>query len=188
MAELYVNNAYNSLYPVRQIPYKMIDYLFKNNTELWKLLYYSQSTLNQPLVSDTIKANMIANTSTGDLSKYQVFFQQYTTDATLSGDAQIRIEVVRVEMPNNRTDALVKILVQCIANNKAQVIATDKSPIDHRGFAMAQSIVESLNGTQLEGVKSQLFIDGSIDRQTGVYKTSFGDNFSGYEIIIDCWV
>lgn len=185
--ENYTNVAYNSFLEARKLPMNIVDYLFYNSQELWKLLYYPQSTLNQPDVSNSIKAKMIAKTATGDLSKYQVFFETYNTDATLLADAQLRVVVLEVQ-PTDRTHALVNILVQCIVSNKSSVISTDIAPVESKGFAIAQEVARVLNGAKLSGIKGALWLDRREDSRTGIRKVGYSDNFSGYEVLLGAYI
>lgn len=69
----YTNTAYNSMFQARKLPMNIVDYLFDNAENLWKLLFYSQSTVNKPPVSNSDKSKMIARTTSGDSSTCQVF-------------------------------------------------------------------------------------------------------------------
>lgn len=179
--------AYNNYEAARKLPYTIMNYLFDNCDDLWKLLYYQDGTLGKPKVSNSIKKKMIAKTSEGNLDDYQVFFQFYTSDSTSKSNAQLRIQIISAESIN-RTDVICRIGFQCISDNKTMILSTDTSPVDNRAFAMAQSIIECLNGQQLECTKTPLFIDKSEDRYTNVAKQEFNNNYSGYVITMSCYI
>lgn len=181
------NEVYNSYLNVRQLPKRIVDHLYKNADEFWKLLYYSQSTINQPNVSNTIKKNMIATSSSGDNSDKQILFEVYTSDATISANAQVRISVLEVK-PTNRTNGKITLLIQCIVNDKASVISTDISPVESKAFAIAQELIKELNGTEFEGLNGCLWLDKGQDGRTGLYKTAYGNGFSGYDLIMGAQV
>lgn len=183
----YTNTAYNNMLQARRLPESIVNQLFDNADNLWKLLYYPQSTVGEPNVPDNIKADMIASTATGDLSNYQVFFELFNTDSTVLADAQLRLAVLEIK-PVNRTNIVVTVVVQCIVNNKATVISTDTVAVENKAFAIAQEVVTALNGTELSGLKGALWLDMSQDRGTGIRKVSYSDNFSGYEIIFGAYI
>ncbi len=184
---IYTNEVYSNFLEARRLPMNVVDYLYKNSENLWKLLYYPQSTLGQPNVSNSNKAKMISKVSSVDQSAFQVFFDTYTTDAMVSANAQLRISVLEIK-PINRTNAIVEIIIQCIVNNKASVIQTDTIPVENKAFAIAQEVVQALNGTEIEGLKGSLWLDKSQDGKTGIYKRGFSDNFSGYELIMSAYI
>jgi uncharacterized linocin/CFP29 family protein len=68
------------------------------------------------------------------------------------------------------------------------VINTNVSNVDNRATAIMQVLVQALNGLQLEGCKTPLNIDFSADRFTGVNSTFFNSEFSGYELIMSCYI
>jgi len=183
----YTNTAYNNMLQARRLPESIVNQLFDKADNLWKLLYYSQSTVGQPNVPDDIKANMIASTATGDLSNYQVFFELFNTDSTVLADAQLRLAVLEIK-PVNRTNVVVTVVVQCVVNNKATVVSTDTVAVENKAFAIAQEVVTSLNGAELSGLKGALWLDMSQDRGTGIRKVSYSDNFSGYEIVFGAYI
>lgn len=179
----YTNTAYNSMFQARKLPMNIVDYLFDNAENLWKLLFYSQSTVNKPPVSNSDKSKMIARTASGDSSTCQVFFELFNTDATVQADAQLRLSVLEIK-PINRTNTVVTVVIQCIVNNKASVVSTETVPIESKAFAIAQEVIKALNGAKLEGLKGSLWLDMAQDRGTGIRKVGYSDNFSGYEIVI----
>ena len=179
------DNAYNNYAEARILPKRIVDYLFDNVPNLWKLLYYDKDPMNNGDLSNTEKAAMICKTSSGDTSKYNILFQHYSNEALKDATTQIRIEISRIDSIN-RTDALVRVLFQVIVNNKLMVVNTDVSNVDNRAMALTQCLVEALNGLKMENLKTPLNIDFSQDRYTGVTSVFFNSEFSGYELVMSC--
>lgn len=182
-----MDNAYNNYIEARTLPKKIVDYLFNNVPNFWKLLYYETDPDFQPDLSSKQKAAMICKTSSGDTSKFNVLFQHYTNEALKDATSQVRIEIMRVDSLN-RTDAQVRVLFQVIVNNKLMVVNTNVSNVDNRSTAIMQCIVEALNGLKLDGLKTPINIDFTQDRYSGVKSVFFNSEFSGYEVVMSCIV
>lgn len=179
--------AYNDYIGVRKLPSDIMDYLFNNCDELWKLLYYKGDTVGKENVPVSEKRKMIAKSSGDNLDEYQVLFQFFTSDSSSKANSQLRIQIISAES-TNRTNVLCRVGIQCIVNNKNMIVSTDKSPIDNRALAMAQAVIQCLNGQRMETAKTPLNIDKSIDRYSGITKYDFNNNFSGYIITMSCYV
>lgn len=181
------NNAYNNYLEARVLPKKIVDYLFNEVPELWRLLYYENNPDSQPDLTNAQKASMIAKASTGDTSKYNILFQHYNNDALKDATCQLRIEIMKIDSIN-RSDAQVRVLFQVIVNNKLMLVNTDVSNVDNRATALMQILVNALNGKCLEGLKTPLNIDFSEDRYSGVESVYFNTEYSGYNVIMSCYV
>lgn len=179
--------AYNDYIGVRKLPSDIMDYLFNNCDELWKLLYYKGDTVGKENVPVSEKRKMIAKSSGDNLDEYQVLFQFFTSDSSSKANSQLRIQIISAES-TNRTNVLCRVGIQCIVNNKNMIVSTDESPIDNRALAMAQAVIQCLNGQRMETAKTPLNIDKSIDRYSGITKYDFNNNFSGYIITMSCYV
>lgn len=179
--------AYNDYMGVRKLPSDIMDYLFNNCDELWKLLYYEGNTVGEPPVPNSEKKKMIAAGSGDNLDKYQVLFQFFTSDSSSKANSQLRLQVISAES-TNRTDVLCRVGFQCIVSNKNMIVGTDESPRDNRALAMTQAIIQCLNGQKLESTKTPLNIDKSIDRYSGISRYDFNNNFSGYNITMSCYI
>jgi len=179
--------SYNDYLGVRKLPSVVMNYLFNNCEELWKLLYYSGDTIGKENVQNSIKKSMISTGSSSGDENYQVMFQFFTKDSTSKANSQLRIQVISAES-TNKTNVLCRLGIQCIVENGNMIIATDEARLDNRALAMAQAIIKSLNGQKLENAKTPLNIDKSIDRYSGVVKYDFNSSFSGYNITMSCYV
>ena len=178
--------AYNDYSLTRDLPTIIVNYLFNNTPELWKLLKYSQKPLDKEDLSNSEKAKMIGRTSF-NTDEYNVLFQKYTTDAMIKAKSQLRIYIDKVSS-YGRTDALVRIIFQIIVNNNEMMIETPKSKNDKRDVAIMQTIVEALNGVKLDKTKSQMFVNNDIDRFAGAEQVSYNNNYSGFQLTMDVWI
>lgn len=178
--------AYNDYSLTRDLPTIIVNYLFDNAPELWKLLKYSQKPLDKKDLSSSEKAKMIGKTSF-DTDDYNVLFQRYTTDAMVKAKSQVRVYIDKVSS-YGRTDALVRIIFQIIVNNNEMMIETPKSKNDKRDVAIMQTIVEALNGVKLDKTKSQIFVNNDIDRFAGAEQVSYNNNYSGFQLTMDVWI
>ena len=177
--------AYNDYSLTRDLPTIIVNYLFNNTPDLWKLLKYSQKPLDKKDLSDSEKAKMIGRTSF-NTDEYNVLFQKYTTDAMIKAKSQLRIYIDKVSS-YGRTDALVRVIFQIIVNNNEMMIETPKSKNDKRDVAIMQTIVEALNGVKLDKTKSQIFVNNDIDRFAGAEQVSYNNNYSGFQLTMDVW-
>ena len=178
--------AYNDYSLIRDLPTIIVNYLFNNTPELWKLLKYSQRPLEKKDLSDTEKAKMIGKSSF-DTNEYNILFQRYTTDAMIKAKSQIRIYVDKVSS-YGRTNALARVIFQIIVNNNEMMIETSKSKNDKRDVAIMQTIVEALNGVKLEKTKSQIFINNDIDRFAGAEHVRYDNDYAGFQLTMDVWI
>lgn len=178
--------AYNDYSLTRDLPTIIVNYLFNNTPDLWKLLKYSQKPLDKKDLSDSEKAKMIGKTSF-NTDEYNVLFQKYTTDAMIKAKSQLRIYIDKVSS-YGRTDALVRVIFQIIVNNNEMMIETPKSKNDKRDVAIMQTIVEALNGVKLDKTKSQIFVNNDIDRFAGAEQVSYNNNYSGFQLTMDVWI
>lgn len=178
--------AYNDYSLTRDLPTIIVNYLFDNAPELWKLLKYSQKPLEKKDLSNSEKAKMICKTSF-NTDEYNVLFQRYTADAMVKAKSQVRVYIDKISS-YGRTDALVRIIFQIIVNNNEMMIETPKSKNDKRDVAIMQTIVEALNGVKLDKTKSQIFVNNDIDRFAGAEQVSYNNNYSGFQLTMDVWI
>ena len=178
--------AYNDYALARNLPKTIIDYLFDNCPEFWKLLKYSINPLSYADLSDSEKKNMICKSSF-DTESFNILFQKFTSDAMISANSQVRVYIDDITS-YGRTNALARINFQIIVNNKEMIINTPYSQVDKRDIAIVQTIVKALNGVTIPNTKSQLFINFDVDRFTGAREASFNDNYSGFVLVMDVWI
>ncbi len=178
--------AYNNYSLVRDLPTIIINYLFKNSPDFWKLLKYSQNPLSEPNLTDEEKAKMICKSSF-NTDEYNILFQKYTVDAIVKAKTQVRVFVDNISS-YGRTNALARIIFQIVVNNNEMMISTPMSKHDKRDVAIMQTIVESLNGVKLDKTKSQMFINNDIDRFAGASQVTYNNDYSGFQLTMDVWI
>lgn len=182
----YEKTAYNDYSLIRDLPTIIINYLFENSPDFWKLLKYSQNPLSKPDLTNEEKSKMIGKSSF-DTEKYNVLFQKYTTDAVVKAITQVRVFVDNVSS-YGRTNALARIIFQVVVNNNEMIINTPMSKNDKRDVAIMQTIVQALNGVKLDKTKSQMFINNQIDRFAGAQQVSYNNDYSGFQLTMDVWI
>lgn len=182
----YEKTAYNDYSLIRDLPTIIINYLFENSPDFWKLLKYSQNPLSKPDLTNEEKSKMIGKSSF-NTEKYNVLFQKYTTDAVVKAITQVRVFVDNVSS-YGRTNALARIIFQVVVNNNEMIINTPMSKNDKRDVAIMQTIVQALNGVKLDKTKSQMFINNQIDRFAGAQQVSYNNDYSGFQLTMDVWI
>ena len=185
--ELCVNKeGYNTYALSRELPTLIVDYLFENSPDFWKLLKYTENPLDKKDLTSEEKSKMIGKTSF-DTEEFNILFQKYTVDALLKAKNQVRIFIDDIKS-YGRTNALARVVFQIIVNNNEMMIKTPYSKNDKRDVAIMQTIVEALNGSQLIKTKSQMFINYEIDRFSGAEQVSYNNNYSGFQLTMDVWI
>ena len=178
--------AYNDYSLVRDLPTIIVNYLFENSPDFWKLLKYTENALDKENLTDKEKSAMIGRSSF-NTENFNVLFQKYTVDALLKAKSQVRVFIDDIKS-YGRTDALVRVVFQIIVNNNEMMIQTPYSKNDKRDVAIVQTIVEALNGEKLAKTKSQMFINYDIERFSGAEQVSYNNNYSGFQLTMDVWI
>ena len=68
--------AYNDYSMIRDLPTLIVNYLFNNNQNIWKLLKYSENPLSENDLTDKEKAAMICKSSF-NTEEFTILFQKY---------------------------------------------------------------------------------------------------------------
>ena len=178
--------AYNDYILSRDLPTMIVNYLFENSPDFWKLLKYSQDPLSKADLTNKEKSAMIGKTSF-DTEEYNVLFQKFTVDAVVKAKSQVRVYIDNISS-YGRTDAMVRIIFEIIVNNNEMMINTPISKHDKRDVAIMQTIVQALNGVKLDKTKSQMFIDRDVDRYSGAQQVSYNNDYSGFQLTMDVWI
>lgn len=178
--------AYNDYSLIRDLPTIIVNYLFENSPDFWKLLKYSQNPLSKEDLTDEEKSKMICKSSF-NTEEYNVLFQKYTVNAVVKAISQVRVFVDNVTS-YGRTNALARIIFQVVVNNNEMIVNTPYSKYDKRDVAIMQNIVQALNGVKLDKTKSQMFINNQIDRFAGASQVSYNNDYSGFQLTMDVWI
>lgn len=178
--------AYNNYELCRKIPKTIVDYLFDNCPDFWKLLRYSQEPLSKKNLTAKEKKDMICK-DPFKTEEFNVLFQKYTVNAMIKAKSQVRVFIDDITS-YGRTNALVRIVFQIVVNNNEMIINTPYSPVDKRDVAIMQTLVDALNGVKLEGMKSQIFINVEQDRYSGAQQVSYNNDYSGFQLSMAVWI
>lgn len=173
--------AYATYKKSRTIAKSIVDYLYNNAPNMWKLLKYESNPLSYPNLTDAQKQAMISKESF-DNDSYNVLFQKYTQDAKVTAISQIRVFVEDI-ISKDRTNGFARVVIQIVVNNRNIIVPTEYSNVDRRDLAIMQEIVEALNGVKLNN-DFVIFVDGTIDRYAGAKYGSFNSEYSGYELTL----
>lgn len=178
--------AYNNYELCRKIPKTIVDYLFDNCPDFWKLLRYPQEPLSKKNLTAKEKKDMICK-DPFKTEEFNVLFQKYTVNAMIKAKSQVRVFIDDITS-YGRTNALVRIVFQIVVNNNEMIINTPYSPVDKRDVAIMQTLVDALNGVKLEGMKSQIFINVEQDRYSGAQQVSYNNDYSGFQLSMAVWI
>ena len=178
--------AYNNYELCRKIPKTIVDYLFDNCPDFWKLLRYSQEPLSKKDLTAKEKKDMICK-DPFKTEEFNVLFQKYTVNAMIKAKSQVRVFIDDITS-YGRTNALVRIVFQIVVNNNEMIINTPYSPVDKRDVAIMQTLVDALNGVKLVGMKSQIFINVEQDRYSGAQQVSYNNDYSGFQLSMAVWI
>lgn len=187
---------YNMFSPVDNANRVIIDYLFKNSVDLWKLLkYIDNKPLTHKNLSDTQKKQMICKDLfvDGVTTEKNVLFQLNTDEGFSVAIPQLRIEIGDIVAINDY-QGFVEIIFQIIVPNKINIIQTSYNDVAYRNIAIFRELVKALNGKQIpnSGFNSPMFINKNAPygagRRTGAFKATYNKEYSGYDAIFSVLV
>lgn len=179
---------YNQFIPIQGASRKIIDYLFENAPNLWKLLYYNDSQpLLHPDLTSTQKASMICKNPNidGATAEKNILFQLDTEEGISVGVSQLRVRVGDIS-PINPYQGWVEIIFRIVVPNKIGLIMTDYSDVENREIAIFYELNKALNGVVVTsaGFNSPMFMNRSAPdgagRKTGAFMESQNKSYSGY--------
>lgn len=180
---------YNQFAAVDNASRVIIDYLFKNNEDIWKLLYYvepKQMPLSLPNLSIEQKSNMICTDPyevNGNVDKH-ILFQTVSDEAFSTAIPQLRVEVGDI-VPIDAYRAYANINFQIIVPNKQDVFTAPYNSVARRSDAIFRELAKSLNGVNIPNGRfySKLFLDRSAPdgagRKTGTYRQQMNNGYTG---------
>lgn len=182
-------NVYNKFEPIKTAPKVIIDYLCKNNEDIWKLLHYikpEELPLSQPNLTLAEKVKMICTDpyALNDNVDKNILFQVVTDEAFSTAIPQLRVEVGDV-VAIDPYRAYMEINFQIIVPNKQDIFTAPYNNVARRTIAIFQELVKTFNGVDIpnSGFYSKIFMDrnapNGTGRKTGSYPQQMNDNFSG---------
>lgn len=143
---------YNKFYELPNLSYNITSYLMENNELVWKLLKYSDA--------DAWKKNNLTKTEKRDLvydgikeeTSCRVFFDLGQDDSWTVQATILRIAIASVK-PINHIKAITTIGIEIFTHYKISTM----SNYQVRNVAVAQSLLESLNGQEVGGLGRMFF-------------------------------
>lgn len=171
--------AYNTYSSMPNMGYKIIEYLMKDDEQIWKLLKYNTpDALSKPNLTQVEKGKMIYK-GVGDGSEYNVFRSAFLDDAIDKEMSQLRIYVTELS-PDNRSWGTVNIAFECVVHNKITVLDNYQNRLE----LMVYHIIQNLNGKEIDGV-GKLSFDKKMSffnlARINIYNNR---NFFGFTIIM----
>lgn len=180
---------YNKFVAIDNATRCIVDYLFENNTDLWKLLYYYQNNvlpLSQPNLTNSQKQGMICTdpyATNGNVDK-SILFQTVTDEAFSTAIPQLRIEVGDI-VPIDPYRGYINIDFQIVVPNKQDIFTAPYNSVARRTDAIFRELAKSLNGVQIPNSMfySPLFLDRSAPngagRNTGSVRQQMNTGYTG---------
>lgn len=180
-------NEYNDFKAIDTATKVIVDYLFSNNEDLWKLLYYikpNELPLSKPNLTTKQKAAMICTDpyATNENVDKNILFQTVTDEAFSVAIPQIRIEIGDI-IPIDRVRAYMYIDFQIVVPNKQDIFVAPYNNVARRSDALFRELAKTLNGIDIpnSGFYSKMFLDRSSNagRKTGAYRQQMNKDFTG---------
>lgn len=182
-------NNYNDYSAIDSATKVIVDYLFTNNEDMWKLLYYIEPNvlpLSQPNLTNIQKANMICTDpyATNNNVDKNILFQTEISDAFSTEIPQLRIEIGDI-VPIDSYRAYMNIEFQIIVPNKQDIFTAPYNSVARRSDAIFRELAKTLNGAIItdSGFYSKIFMNrgasNGAGRKTGSYRTQMNKNYTG---------
>lgn len=195
------NASGNHFEKIKNLPKDIVDCLFNNSPNLWKLLYYKDPTimpLEQADLSNTQKATMICSTPTDmydtnvSVTK-NILFQMEVDEAFSASVPQIRICTGR----KGKIDPYrgwCEVYFQIVIPNKQLLVLTAENSVADRSDLIVIELMKALDQKILPNsvVNSPLFMDKNAPdgtgRNTGCNRDVQNKNFSGQYLTLVCLI
>lgn len=182
-------NVYNQFEAIDSASRVIVDFLFENNEDLWKLLFYikpNELPLSKPKLTKKQKKEMICTDPyqvNNNVDK-SILFQTVSDEAFSTAIPQLRIEVGDI-VPINAYQAYANIEFQIIVPNKQDIFTAPYNNVARRSDAIFRELVKTLNGVDIPNSKfySKMFLDRSAPngagRKTGTYRQQMNNGYTG---------
>lgn len=181
--------TYNQFAAVDNATKTIVDFLFSNNENLWKLLYYIEPNvlpLSQPALTPDIKRNMICKDpyATNNNVDKNILFQTVSDEAFSTAIPQLRIEIGDI-VPIDPYRAFMNIDFQIVVPNKQDVFVAPYNSVARRTDAIFRELAKTLNGVHIPNSNfySKMFMDRSAPngagRKNGTYRQQMNEGYTG---------
>jgi len=158
---------YNQLNLLPDIPYKIIAYLVENNDLIWKLLKYNdadawKSDSSHPTLSKAEKGQLIFDGIKQE-TDCRVFLDTGQQSAWSDQVSILRISLFDVT-PTNHIMARFSVAIEVYCHYLINTLSNYKP----RDLAVIQSIIKSINGVDGIGGVGRLYFDASINPRSKI--------------------
>lgn len=173
--------AYNRYNLIREISYRVIDYLLRNNDDIWRLLKYNTpDALSQDFLTLAEKRSLIfSGIGNPDSEDYRVFRQPFLDDAFNEQVSQLRCYTLTMN-PENRSVGTVGVALECVSHNK--ILALEN--YENRLEVMVQQLLQTLNGVDIGGIGELVFDDNSSYFDLASLNMYNNRNFLGWTLVM----
>lgn len=177
--------AFNRYNNIRNIGYLIVQYLMKNNDDLWRLLKYNTpDALQRDYLTVAEKRELIFDGKDDpDSEQYRVFRSAFTDDAITAQIAQLRVYLATIN-PENRSIGTIDVAIECVCHVKIQ----DLNSYENRLEVMVQQALQTLNGADVGGIGELVFDDNSSFFDLASLNMFNNRNFLGFTTIMSCKV
>jgi hypothetical protein len=147
------NQSYNKYTNLPLLTYNIIAYLVNNNEEIWKLLKYSDTkALEKNNLTKEEKVALIFR-GEGDANNFRLFSDWGIDDSVTKEIAILRISPLDV-VPSNYVIGNCTIGFEIFVHSKINTLIDSTN----RSVRIAQQLLETLNGSEIEDV-GKLYFD-----------------------------
>ena len=141
--------AYNNYLLARDLPKLIVDYLFNNSPEFWKLLkYVDVDALEKPNLTYEEKIDMIWNGDSVE-QKYNIFLKPLIGSSLDTAEAQTQLRLYRYTIsPNTQLEAVIAFEADFITNEKTCLVYQD-GILCERTDLMETMFLDIINGRDI---------------------------------------
>lgn len=164
---------YNQLTLLPDIPYKIVAYILENNDLVWRLLAYNDSDAwkndsNHPNLSKADKGLLVYD-GIRTVDECRVFLTTGLDYATTNQISMLRISLYDVT-PTNHILASFSIAVEVYCHFQVSTL----SNYQPRDLAIIQSVIETINGVDQIGGIGRIYFDASQNPRSKI--TTIGNS------------
>ncbi len=176
--------AYNDFSQVSYIPYQIIDFLMKDNSQeaenIWKLLKYATvDALEKENLTFKEKKSMVWQGDSME-NKYSIFFKPLVESSLDTAESQTQIRLFRYStLPLTKTEAIICIEIDFITNDKTCLVNKNGMLVE-RTDELENLFLQIANGRDIQIGTGFLEFDKELVRSCdsqmsiGNSKTFFG--------------
>lgn len=137
------------------VPYRLMEYLAKNNENIWKILKYdTYDCLSEPNLSFEDKMKLVWSHE-ADQEDYRIFFTQLVEDMIPDSTTLMKIYKYST-VPRSHIEGVATYEFDILYGGKISLIEFDGVPCN-RGDVMEHELLKTLNGTDVGQVGALQF-------------------------------